>query len=80
MELTKLELTTTTYMYKEGFCVDIVRSDLEISVWLFHRDYGTKDLMFCVSPKEIPDEDVLMEIIMDALEDQIAGYEEEHMK
>lgn len=44
----KLEIKTTTYDCGDGFRIDIVETDEEQEAWLYHKDYGVKELMFGV--------------------------------
>ena len=50
MEKTKTVTTTTYKTHLDGFYVDVVKTKTdkwhEIEAWIYHKDYGTKSLMF----------------------------------
>lgn len=82
----KANIATTTYEVGDGFMVDIVELPDTFEAWLYHKQYGVKDLMLS-SPKQHrrfgkvytkPLEDFL-KLVEANVEDYIGGHEEEHM-
>lgn len=73
---------TKTYEYRDGFLVDIVDSGDEISAYLYHKNYGVKDLMFELMKKDVESEEELKEMITNNLTNQsfIENYTEEYME
>lgn len=61
-------------IYK-GFYIDLVMKAATVEVWLYHKDYGVKTLMF-----GIPHGDKIIEIINNNLDEYIPDYIEEVMK
>ena len=72
---------TKTYEYRDGFLVDIVDSGDEVSAYLYHKNYGVKDLMFGLMKKDVESEEELKEMITNNLTNQsfIENYTEEYM-
>ena len=60
-------------IYKDFF-VDLVMKPATVEVWLYHKDYGVKTLMFGISHV-----DNIIEIINNNLDQYIKGYIEEVM-
>ena len=78
-KLKKTTISTITYAYADGFMIDIVRLPELWEVWLYHRDYGIKSLMFGLIENDIEFIDELMDIVMANIDTYIPGYREEYM-
>ena len=59
--------------------IDSVRLPELWEVWLYHRDYGIKSLMFGLSENDIESMDDLMDIVTANIDTYIPGYREEYM-
>ena len=73
-------IKTGTYEIGEGFMVDIATLPETYEAWLYHKDYGVKDLVFGMPIEQQP-YDEFVSIVDDALEyqDYIKFYVEDHM-
>ncbi len=49
MRMKKTNIKTTAFECKGGFMCDVVETDTEFQAWLYHKSYGTKELMFGVA-------------------------------
>lgn len=67
----------TTYSYGE-FLVDVTDKLEEYEAFIYHKDYGVKDLMFGVS-KDQNTLDEFMEIVFYNLPKHIDTYKSEYM-
>ncbi len=72
--LKPLNWKTTIYEYKDGFYVELTETLTMFEAYIFHRDYGVKELMFAV---EKPDK-VLYGIPVDAT-DTVLGMVENNV-
>ena len=43
---------TTTYKYNDAYLVDITFDGETYGAWIYHKDYGIKDLMFGMPAKQ----------------------------
>lgn len=68
-EIETNEVNSTIY---KNFFVDLVMKPATVEVWLCHKDYDTKTLMF-----GIPHGDNIIEIINNNLDQYIKSYIEE---
>lgn len=64
-----------------GFMVDIVETPTEYEAWLYHKDYGIKELMFGTNKTQHKDRADFCEMVENNLVNQgyIGGYINEHM-
>lgn len=78
----ELAISTTTYEVLGDFRVDIVHNradeDSNWEAYLYHKNYGVKDLMFGVSDK---DESFtgFLELVLGNLGKYVSYYYEDHM-
>lgn len=72
-------ITTQTYSTKKGFLVDIVTKSLkyEYEAWIYHEEYGIKDLMFGV-PTEQQTYEEFLEIVFNNIDEYINYYVDYH--
>ena len=72
-----------TYRYNDEYFIDVVTENLETrfryEAWLYHKDYGVKDLMFGI---EDPNDghDGFVDLAEHSAEEYIKTYEYYHMK
>ena len=66
-DLKETKSKTKTYEYRDGFLVDIVDEGSTVSVYLYHKDYGVKDLIFGIRKEDVESEEKLKELITDNL-------------
>lgn len=72
---------TWTYKYSDGFMVDITKHDNIFEAWLYHKDYGIKELVFGVDVSDVPTLEEFAEMVQGNLENEndIDGYIEDYM-
>lgn len=63
----------------DGFCVEVHREKETIELYLYHKNYGIKDLMFGLRSKDIESEAQLRNIIASNLENSIEAYRMDFM-
>lgn len=73
----KTTIKTTTYNYDGNFYVDTVEQGNLIEFWLYHKDYGRKNLMFGIDKKHIED---IESIILANIDKSIALYKIDYMQ
>ena len=76
-------MTTETYTYGGGFLIDVVTEtvkdgSLMWSAWIYHEDYGVKDLVFGVS-SYYDTEEGFLEKVENVLPQHIGWYWKEYM-
>lgn len=75
-------ISTVTYSYDPGreWLIDIVTDDEEktYTAFLYHRNYGIKEMMFGVYMKDTSLEDFIDDVRLNA-DDYIAQYVEDYM-
>ena len=95
MALVKMETRTETYWIRDKWFVDITISPNRdahiIEAWLYHKDYGNKDMMFGEAwddkekhtiqpiPENISTYEEFLEMVEIDIDDYIRIYEEEYM-
>lgn len=77
--LAKTTISTTTYKYRDGFFVDAVKHDDMWETYVWHKDYGVKDLMFGVDENQVESMDDLLDIIMANVEEYIFIYASQYI-
>lgn len=72
-------ITTQTYSTKYDFLIDIVTKTNEYyyEAWIYHNQYGIKDLMFGI-PTENQTYEEFLEIVFNNLDEYITDYVDEH--
>lgn len=72
-------ITTQTYSTKYHFLVDIVKkSNVFIyEAWIYHDQYGVKDLMFGI-PTEQQTYEEFLEIVFNNIDEYIDSYVDNH--
>ena len=73
--LTKTDIETTVYKYRDGWYVDIVKDDDGLGVWLYREEYGIKSYMFGI-PEKMTDEQFL-QLVENNIDGYIPGYIED---
>lgn len=69
MKFLKMEIfKTNTYLYKNGFFIDIQKNAATKDIYIFHCDYGVKMLCFGL------DNNIRDKKIIEMLENQIEKY------
>lgn len=72
------EIKTKTYEYENGFFVDIVDDGAAIAAYLWHEEYGVKELMFGQDNTQ-GDEASFMSIVAANLPEYIGFYADDYM-
>lgn len=62
----------------DGFCIEILKDEDMIEIFLYHKQYGIKSLMFGLN-KTFENELNLYNIIANNIEEEIAMYAEKFM-
>lgn len=72
------DVKTTTYLHN-GFLLDVVERPDMIEAWLGHPDYGTKHMMFGLSPESLrTDELGLMDVFLKHTLNSLPEYEKDY--
>lgn len=80
MKIYKKEITVYDFEgIFDGFCVEVQTEEEETEVYLYHKEYGIKSLMFGILNEDIESEEVLRDIIADYIEDNVERYRIEFM-
>ena len=63
----------------DGFCIELLTDEETTEIYLYHKQYGVKSLMFGLCNKDIKDLWLLRNIIANSIEEHIAIYAAEFM-
>ena len=74
----KSNFKTETFTWDGGFMVDVVTTSDTYEAWIYHKDYGIKELMFGM-PKKQQSYEKFIEIVEWNVDDDIFAYMEQHM-
>lgn len=77
--LAKTTISTTTYKYRDGFFVDVVKHDDMWETYVWHKDYGVKDFMFGLDENQVESMDDLLDIIMANVKEYIFIYASQYI-
>ena len=70
-------IKTYTYLYKNGYFIDIVKTYQDKSVYLYNCDYGVKILCFGVAPETSNAK--LLKMLENQIIEYIAMYKNDYM-
>lgn len=68
-----------TFGYDNGFRMDVVITENNYEGWIYHKDYGVKELMFGL-PKFQQTYDEALEIFSYNVDEYIESYIEDYIK
>lgn len=74
----KVNFTSETFRLDGGFMIDTVQTDDTYAAYIYHKDYGVKDLMFEV-PKSQQSYKYFLELVETNAAEYISHYAEEYM-
>lgn len=80
-KLEKHSNQTTSYVYKDGFLVDVTSTKDTYEVYLYHPEYGIKEYMFGLVKKIFTSKEQVLEMIVMYLENghHIERYQKNYM-
>ena len=72
----KYQKTITAYEFPNGFVVELCKSKEYMEFWLYHANYGIKEMMFGIPNKCKAEHEAIM---LANIQQYIESYEEEYM-